>query len=87
MLRYDLARAEEADLVETAVDTVLQKGYATADIQREGTILVGCWEMGEKVKEELANLLERARGGESSETGAHVGAGAGAEEPAATGYR
>lgn len=79
MLRYDLARGEEADLVEAAVDTVLQKGYATADIQREGTNLVGCWEMGEKVKEELANLLEQ--------TDAHVGASAGAEEPAAAGYR
>lgn len=69
MLRYDLGRAAEADLVEAAVDAVMDKGYATADIEREGTTAVGCKEMGDKVKEELASLLA---GG----AGAAVGAGA-----------
>ena len=66
MLRYDLSRPDEADLVEAAVDVVMDKGYATADIEREGTTPVGCKEMGDKVKEELAKLV------------AGVGAGAGA---------
>lgn len=58
MLRYDLGRGKEADLVEAAVDAVMEKGYATADIKRDGTTAVGCKEMGEKVKEELSRLLE-----------------------------
>ncbi|CAM9998684.1 unnamed protein product [Pylaiella littoralis] len=74
MLRYDLGRAAEADMVEAAVDAVMDKGYATADIEREGTTPVGCKEMGDKVKEELARLVE-----------AGVGAGAGAGADAAVG--
>lgn len=60
MLRYDLGRAAEADLVEAAVDAVLDKGYATADITRAGSTPVGCREMGDKVKEELSRLLASA---------------------------
>eukprot|EP00904_Undaria_pinnatifida_P013815 jgi/Undpi1/9564/HiC_scaffold_27.g12020.m1 len=75
MLRYDLSRPAEADLVEAAVDIVMDKGYATADIEREGTTPVGCKEMGEKVKEELAKLVA---GG-----GAGVGAGGAAVGAAA----
>lgn len=72
MLRYDLGRAAEADMVEAAVDVVMDKGYATADIEREGTTPVGCKEMGDKVKEELVKLVAAA-------------AGAGAEAEAAVG--
>lgn len=72
MLRYDLGRPAEADMVEAAVDVVMDKGYATADIEREGTTPVGCKEMGEKVKEELAKLVA-----------AGVGAGGGAAVGAA----
>lgn len=73
MLRYDLGRAAEADLVEAAVDVVMDKGYATADIEREGTTSVGCKEMGEKVKEELAKLLA---GGAGAAAAPAVGAAA-----------
>lgn len=76
MLRYDLGRAAEADLIEKAVDIVMEKGYATADITREGTTPVGCREMGEKVKEELVALL-------GSAAGAAAGAGATAAAAAA----
>ncbi|CAM9137684.1 unnamed protein product [Discosporangium mesarthrocarpum] len=62
MLRYDLGRDAEADLLEQAVDVVMEKGYATKDIEREGTTPVGCWEMGQKVKEELGALLGRSQG-------------------------
>lgn len=61
MFRYDLGRPEEALFLETAVDAVIQKGYATADIAREGkTTLVGCKEMGQRVKAELVEILEKA---------------------------
>lgn len=70
MLRYDLGRAAEADLVEQAVDVVMDKGYATADIEREGTTPVGCKEMGDKVKEELAKLVASGSGVEAEAVGA-----------------
>lgn len=74
MLRYDLGRAAEADMVEAAVDVVMDKGFATADIEREGTTAVGCKEMGDKVREELAKLV--AAGVEAGDGGAAVGAAA-----------
>ena len=51
MLRYDLDRAEEADILEQAVEAVLDQGLRTADIKQEGDgcKLVGCIEMGEAV--------------------------------------
>ena len=73
MLRYDLGRPDEADLVEAAVDVVMDKGYATADIEREGTTPVGCKEMGDKVKEELAKLVAGVGAGAAA-AGAAVGA-------------
>jgi len=56
MLRYDLDRAAEADLLESAVEAVLDQGVRTADIKQEGDgcKLVGCVEMGEAV----AKLVE-----------------------------
>jgi len=52
MFRYDLSRPDTADLLENAVEAVLDKGYRTADIYQEapGTTLVGCKAMGEEVK-------------------------------------
>ena len=51
MLRYDLDRPAEADLLEAAVEAVLDEGVRTADIKQEndGCVLVGCKEMGERV--------------------------------------
>lgn len=57
MLKYDLGRPEEADLIEKAVDNVLDSGYATADITRPGTTLIGCKEMGQRVAQALEKLL------------------------------
>ena len=51
MLRYDLDRAEEADILEKSVEAVLDQGLRTADIKQEndGCKLVGCIEMGKAV--------------------------------------
>lgn len=46
MLRYGLNQPEAADWIEQAVLKVLDQGYRTADIDSEGTTLVGCREMG-----------------------------------------
>lgn len=54
MLRYSFGLAEEADIIEKAVDKVLNDGWRTADLMGadEGTPLT-CTEMAEKVLEAL----------------------------------
>ena len=58
MLKYDLDRPEEAQMLEDAVEAVLNKGIRTADIKQEGDgcKLVGCDEMGDAVTEIIANM-------------------------------
>lgn len=53
MLRYSLGLTKEADNIEAAVKKALAEGYRTGDIASEGTTLIGCKEMGEKI---IANL-------------------------------
>lgn len=49
LLRYSLAEAAAADLIEQAVSQVLDQGLRTADIYSEGTLKVSTREMGEAV--------------------------------------
>ncbi len=49
MLRYSFHMTTEADLVEQAVEKVLDEGYRTGDILQEGTVKVSCSEMGDLV--------------------------------------
>ncbi|KAL7528672.1 hypothetical protein ACHAWF_002659 [Thalassiosira exigua] len=58
MLRYDLDREEEADILERAVEEVLDRGLRTADIKQEGDgcELVGCEAMGKAVAEIVASV-------------------------------
>ena len=56
MLRYDLSRPAEADLIEKAVEVVLDKGIRTADIKQDGCQLVGCKRMGEEVVKAINSL-------------------------------
>ncbi len=53
MLRYSFDMAEEADAIERAVNAVLDDGYRTADIWKEGTKKVGCKEMGAAIAARL----------------------------------
>ncbi|MEM6253861.1 MAG: 3-isopropylmalate dehydrogenase [Cyanobacteria bacterium P01_D01_bin.156] len=53
MLRYGLNQPKAADLIETAVDTVLDKGYRTGDIMADGMQPVGCQAMGEILLQSL----------------------------------
>ena len=54
LLRYSLDLGEEADLVERAVETVLQAGLRTADIAGPGESPVSTAAMGEAMLKELA---------------------------------
>jgi len=58
MLRYDLERPTEAQLLEDAVEAALDKGLRTADIKIDGDNceLVGCVEMGEAVADLVTSL-------------------------------
>jgi len=49
MLRYSLARAQQADRIEAAVKKVLAQGLRTADIAAGGARTVGTREMGDAV--------------------------------------
>lgn len=53
MLRYSLDMPEAADAIEKAVESVLAKGFRTADIFTEGTTKVGTVEMGDLIAKEL----------------------------------
>ncbi|MBP5308593.1 MAG: 3-isopropylmalate dehydrogenase [Clostridia bacterium] len=55
MLRYSFDMDEEADAVENAVSSVLDKGFRTADIygKEAGTTLCECSEIGKKITENI----------------------------------
>ena len=53
MLRYSFNMAKEADAIEAAVNAVLDAGYRTGDIYKDGTKKVTCSEMGDLV---VANI-------------------------------
>jgi 3-isopropylmalate dehydrogenase len=56
MLRHSFALAEEADMVEHAVQTVLNAGIRTGDIAQPGHTPVGTREMGDALLAELDRL-------------------------------
>ena len=65
MLRYSFDMAGEADLIEGAVERVLEKGFRTVDIYSDmdtagaPLVEVGCKEMGEAIVSELKGELKR----------------------------
>jgi 3-isopropylmalate dehydrogenase len=54
MLRHSLDQATGADRIEKAVEDVLNEGYRTADIQEPGCKPVGCRQMGQLVRDKVA---------------------------------
>jgi 3-isopropylmalate dehydrogenase len=57
MFKYSFSYAKEADLLEKAVENVLNAGVRTADIAKPGEPRVSCSEMGDKILAELKNLI------------------------------
>ncbi|NLP35315.1 MAG: 3-isopropylmalate dehydrogenase [Clostridiales bacterium] len=53
MLRYSFDLEREAEAVESAVKSVLKKGYRTIDIMSKGMTLVGTKEMGDQISSEI----------------------------------
>jgi 3-isopropylmalate dehydrogenase len=55
LLRYSLSLTIEADVVEAAVEKVINAGYRTEDLREEGKEVVGTREMGQLIIEALLN--------------------------------
>ena len=53
MLRYSFDLAQEAYAIENAVSAVLDAGFRTGDICNPGCTLVGCKEMGRRIRENI----------------------------------
>jgi len=53
MLRFSLDLDKEADALEGAVQSVLEKGYRTGDIMSEGFNLVSCTQMGDLIAQAI----------------------------------
>ncbi|MBW0454318.1 MAG: 3-isopropylmalate dehydrogenase [Candidatus Kinetoplastibacterium crithidii] len=53
LLRYSLNMPVQADLINTAVESVLSKGFRTPDIFEQGMIKVSTSEMGDEILKEL----------------------------------
>lgn len=58
MLKYSFGYQKESDMIETAVENVLNNGIRTADIAKAGEAKVSCSQMGDAVIKELQNLLK-----------------------------
>jgi 3-isopropylmalate dehydrogenase len=53
MLQYGFKRLKEAEMVERAVEKVLQAGFRTADLVQKGEKAVSCKDMGDAVAREV----------------------------------
>ncbi|MBR4544537.1 MAG: 3-isopropylmalate dehydrogenase [Oscillibacter sp.] len=53
MLRNSFGMSAEADAIENAVDAVLKAGYRCGDIARRGEAVIGCKEMGRRIREAI----------------------------------
>lgn len=60
MLRYSFDMMAEADMIEQAIQTVLNKGIRTGDIMQDGATKVGTVEMGDAVLAEMNALSGKA---------------------------
>ncbi len=56
MFKYSFGYAKEGDLIEKAVENILNSGVRTADIAKAGEARVSCSEMGDKIIQELRKV-------------------------------
>jgi 3-isopropylmalate dehydrogenase len=58
MFRYSFGYEKEANIIDSAIKNVLNKGIRTADIAKRGEATVSTSQMGDKIIEEITNLLK-----------------------------
>jgi 3-isopropylmalate dehydrogenase len=59
MLRESFGLKQEADWIDSAVDSLFSQGIRTVDIAEPGTTTVGCSEFGERLHVEMLGALDR----------------------------
>ncbi len=57
MFKYSFGYAKEGDLIERAVENILNSGVRTVDIAKAGEARVSCSEMGDKIIQELRKVI------------------------------
>ena len=62
MFRYSLALEKEAQVIENAVNDVLNEGYRTYDIMAEGCTKLGTKEMGDVIAKKIMSYMSLIRG-------------------------
>lgn len=60
MFRYSFNYVKEADIIEKAVENVLNNKFRTADIAKNKEEKISCIEMGDKILEEVRKLMHKA---------------------------
>ncbi len=58
MFRYSFGYEKEANIIDNAIKNVLNRGVRTADIAKQGEAIVLTSQMGDKIIEEIINLLK-----------------------------
>ncbi|WP_010681145.1 3-isopropylmalate dehydrogenase [Acetivibrio cellulolyticus] len=56
MMKYSFGLEKESEVIEKAVENVLNAGYRTADIASSGSKVIGTKEMGRLIKEEIEKM-------------------------------
>lgn len=60
MFRYSFSYIKEADLIEKAIENILNRGVRTADIARPSEPCVSCSQMGDEILSEVKKLISIA---------------------------
>ena len=58
MFRYSFNYHQEANIIETAIENVLNKNLRTADIANKGQAVIGCKEMGEAIINNIQQIYQ-----------------------------
>ncbi len=58
MFRYSFNYHQEANIIETAIENVLNKNLRTADIANKGQAVIGCEEMGEAIINNIQKIYQ-----------------------------
>ncbi len=58
MFRYSFDYKKEADIIETAIENVLNKGLRTADIASKNEAKISCSQMGDEILKEITKIYK-----------------------------
>ena len=59
MFRYSFDYNLEADIIEKAVENVLNQGFRTSDIAKSGEAKISCTQMSELIINQITDIFEK----------------------------